>query len=367
MDAITEERLADRVRRAGDAARAAGAESLLVGDPATVLWLTGREQEIEFGPPYPIAAGTFVQLDLAGGGRIVCPEDEATAGIVPPSLVISSYEAYTVETLRPVANARQQLALEGLVAIEAHAIPAGILEGVRWIDVSTQLRWLRAVKDPAEVAAIRRSCQVVSSGQRAFRALARPGIREIELFSAVHSEMERDAGQRVPVLPDLLSGPRLMEVGRPPTDRMLGADELVLCDLVARYQGYWADSCTTICLGTPTDPMRRLHDACLTALDAVTAAARPGARAMDLDSLARSIMADAGYSYPHHTGHGVGAGYHEEPRIVPGSTAALEPGMVLALEPAGFANGIGARVEHIVLITDGGAEILTDYPTRLDA
>jgi Xaa-Pro aminopeptidase len=112
--------------------------------------------------------------------------------------------------------------------------------------------------------------------------------------------------------------------------------------------------------------MRRLHDACLTALDAVTAAARPGARAADLDSLARSIMAEAGYSYPHHTGHGVGVGYHEEPRIVPGSTVSLEPGMVLALEPAGFADGIGARVEHIVLVTDGDPEVLTDYATRLE-
>jgi Xaa-Pro aminopeptidase len=258
------------------------------------------------------------------------------------------------------------LALDGLVAIDAAAIPAGILEGVRWTDVGTELRWLRTVKDPTEVAAIRRTCEVVSAGQRAFRAIARPGIREIDLFSEVHGEMERHAGQRVPVLPDLLSGPRLMEVGRPPTDRMLRAGELVLCDLAARHQGYWADSCTTICLGQPTGLMRRLHDACLTALDAVTAAARPGARAADLDSLARSIMAEAGYSYPHHTGHGVGVGYHEEPRIVPGSTVSLEPGMVLALEPAGFADGIGARVEHIVLVTDGDPEVLTDYATRLE-
>jgi Xaa-Pro aminopeptidase len=338
----------------------------LVGDPSTVLWLTGREQEVEFGPPYPIAAGTFVQLDLAGHGRIVCPHDEASAGTVAAPFAISSYEGYTLGGLQPVANARRQLALEGLVAVEAHAIPAGILEGVRWVDVGNELRWLRTVKDPAEVAAIRRSCDVVSAGQRAFRTLARPGIREIELFSAVHGEMERDAGQRVPVLPDLLSGPRLMEVGRPPTDRMLGAGELVLCDLVARHQGYWADSCTTICLGAPTSQMRRLHDACLAALDAVIDAARPGARAADLDQLARSIMAEAGYSYPHHTGHGVGAGYHEEPRIVPGSTAALESGMVLALEPAGFADGIGARVEHVVLVTDGAAEVLTNYPTRLE-
>jgi Xaa-Pro aminopeptidase len=112
--------------------------------------------------------------------------------------------------------------------------------------------------------------------------------------------------------------------------------------------------------------MRRLHDACRRALDEVIAAARPGARAGDIDALARSRMAEAGYRYPHHTGHGVGAGYHEEPRIVPGSEAVLEAGMVIALEPAGFGGGIGTRVEHIVLVGPDGNEILTDYDTRLE-
>jgi len=40
--------------------------------------------------------------------------------------------------------------------------------------------------------------------------------------------------------------------------------------------------------------------------------------------------------------------------------------MVLALEPAGFGDGIGARVEQIVLVGPHGNEILTDYDTRLE-
>ena len=209
-------------------------------------------------------------------------------------------------------------------------------------------------------------CTVVSAGQRAFRSVARVGRREIEVFSEVHAAMEATAGSRVVVLPDLMSGTRMTEVGRPPTDRVIGPDELALCDLAARHAGHWADSCTTICVGTPTTAMRRLHDACRRTLDEVIAAARPGATAGDIDALARSRMADAGYQYPHHTGHGVGAGYHEEPRIIPGSEVVLEPGMVLALEPAGFGDGIGARVEQIVLVGPHGNEILTDYDTRLE-
>ena len=363
---MANEPFVERCGRAVEIARAAGADSLLVADPATVRWLTGRQQEIEFGPPYPVSAGTLVQLRPDGSGRIICPIDDEAAGPAVPGLVVAPYEGYTLGPLRPFANAFTHLDLSGLVAIEANAVAASLVAGCRWVDVTAQLRWLRVVKDAAEVDGIRATCTVVSAGQRAFRSVARVGRREIEVFSEVHAAMEATAGSRVVVLPDLMSGTRMTEVGRPPTDRVIGPDELALCDLAARHAGHWADSCTTICVGTPTTAMRRLHDACRRTLDEVIAAARPGATAGDIDALARSRMADAGYQYPHHTGHGVGAGYHEEPRIVPGSEAILEAGMVLALEPAGFGNGIGVRVEQIVLVGSHGNEILTDYDTRLE-
>ena len=356
----------ERCRRAGEIARAAGAGSLLVADPATVHWLTGRQQEVEFGPPYPISAGTLVQLYPDGSGRIICPIDDEAAGPAVPGLVVDTYEGYTIGPLRPYANALAFLDLSGLMAIEADAVAASLVAGCRWVDVTAPLRWTRVLKDSVEIDGIRATCGVVSAGQRAFRSAVRAGRREIEVFSEVHAAMEASAGGRVAVLPDLMSGTRMMEVGRPPTDRVIGPDELALCDLAARHAGQWADSCTTVCVGTPTAEMRRLHDACRRALDEVIAAARPGARAGDIDALARSRMAEAGYRYPHHTGHGVGAGYHEEPRIVPGSEAVLEAGMVVALEPAGFGGGIGARVEHIVLVGPDGNEILTDYDTRLE-
>jgi Xaa-Pro dipeptidase len=356
----------ERCLRAGDLARSEGADSLLITDPATVRWLTGFVQEIEFGPMYPFSAGTLVQLWPDGTGNVILPSDDEAAAPVVRGLAVRTYEAYSLGPMRPFTNAGALIDRRGTLAVEAHSGAAALLEGTKWVDVGPQLRWLRTIKDVAEIAAIRQTCAVVSAGQRAFRAQARPGRREIEVFSEVHAAMEAEAGRRVPVSCDLLSGPRLMEVGHPPTDRILQAGELALCDLLARHSGQWADSCTTICLGTPTAEMRRLHDACRRALDAVLAAARPGAVAGDLDRLARSQIAEAGYTYPHHTGHGVGSGLHEEPRIVPDATAALEAGMVIAFEPAGFGGGIGARIEHTVLIGAHGPEILTQYETGLE-
>ena len=69
--------------------------------------------------------------------------------------------------------------------------------------------------------------------------------------------------------------------------------------------------------------------------------------------------------YPHHTGHGLGASWHEEPRIVRGNEMVLEAGMVVALEPGVYAAGEGVRVEQVVLVTDDGCELLSGYALDL--
>jgi Xaa-Pro aminopeptidase len=61
----------------------------------------------------------------------------------------------------------------------------------------------------------------------------------------------------------------------------------------------------------------------------------------------------------------VGFGWHEEPRIVPASAAVLEPGMVVALEPGGYRDGVGIRIEVVAVVTAGGARVLSQHDLRL--
>ncbi|HET7465399.1 MAG TPA: Xaa-Pro peptidase family protein [Candidatus Dormibacteraeota bacterium] len=360
-----EEPFAERCRRAAAAAASLGAECLLASDHGTVRWLTGRESEIGWGPLYPISAGTHVLLDGDGRGRIFCPEGEEEDGPAVSGLEVVTYPGYTLTPLRAYQELRGLLEVSARLAIEPHALPVALLPSTVTVDATTALASLRLRKDPAEIARVERAARVASVGQRTFRACAAPGMTEIEVFSALHAAMEKEAGTRVPVLPDLISGPRMLLVGVPPSNRRLEAGDLALADLVVRVDGYWADSCTTICLGKPTDEMLRLHDACVRALEMGIEMLRPGTVAGELDSRVRSAMKDAGYEYPHHTGHGVGVSFHEEPRIVPGADIVLEEGMVVALEPAGFGPGIGCRTEHLMVVTPSGGRVLTDYPFGL--
>ena len=363
---MLEEPFMERCKKAAQVAKDLGTTSVIASDPSTVRWLTGRSQDIEHGPLYPFSAGTLVLLHQDGTGSVICAEDEARDGPQIPGLDVQMYEGYTLTPLQPFKNAAQMLGTDEPVAVEAHACATAFVQNRPWVDATELLRALRVVKDAAELSLIQRAAAVVSAGQRAFREAIRPGRTEIEVFSQVHAAMEQAAGCRVPVLVDLMSGERVIEVGRPPTDRVIRSGELVLCDLLARVDGYWADSCTTLSVGHVDEASRRVHAACRRALETSIHAIRPGLSAGELDKSIRNEMTAAGYTYPHHSGPGLGVSFHEEPRIVPDSDMILKPGMILALEPAGFTESIGSRVEHTLEITSSGARILTDYDLDLD-
>src|SRR5256886_5720382 len=296
--ALPAEPFAERCRGAAAAAASLGVDRLLASDHGSVRWLTGRESEIGWGPLYPISAGTHVLLDLDGGGRIFCAEGEEEAGPAIDGLQVVTYPGYTVTPLRAYTRLKQLLNGGGRLAVEAHALPIALAPSAETVDAAPALASLRRRKDPAEIARIERAARVASVGQRTFRACAEPGKTEIEGCSALHAAMEKEAGTRVPGLPDLISGPRMALVGVPPSDRRLEAGDLALADLVVRVEGYWADSCTTICLGEPTDQMRRLHRACVRALQAGFELAWPGTVVGDLEQRILAAIREAGFVYP---------------------------------------------------------------------
>ncbi|MDW5598435.1 M24 family metallopeptidase, partial [Conexibacter stalactiti] len=160
--------------------------------------------------------------------------------------------------------------------------------------------------------------------------------------------------------PDPGSGPRPAGAGAPTSARVVGDGELILCDLAPRVGGHWGDSCATVAVGEPPAAARaahrRVHDALQRAIDAI----RPGASAAEIDALTR-----AGLDYPHHTGHGIGSSYHERPRLVPEAPGLLREGMVLALEPALYADDFGIRLEHVVRVTADGCEVLSRHRLEL--
>ena len=349
--------MAPRRDRALEIAQRAGADALLAADPATVTWLTGYAADIETGPS-PFAHSPLALLVPGASPVLVVSEDEADAAAAGGCEAVT-YPGFGLGPIDPVGGAARALAEvipDGTVATERGALAATLAAGLSTVEVGAELAHARAVKDEDEVALLRAALALCDAGQRAAREHAHPGMTELELWALVRAAIEGEAGERTPVLADLVTGARTAEVGGAPGDRVLADGDLVLCDLVPRRGGYWGDSCSTFAVGEPSESARSRHRAATDALARAIEAIRPGVVAGDIDALTRP-----GLDYPHHTGHGLGTTFHEEPRIVPGSTAVLEPGMVIALEPGSYGGGEGVRVEQIVLVIDEGCEVLSGH------
>lgn len=165
--------------------------------------------------------------------------------------------------------------------------------------------------------------------------------------------------------------------------RVFKEGDVVSIDLVIGYEGVVLDSCRTVICGKGSEAAEALVKVTAAALKAAIKAVRPGARTSDIGAaVEQSVPGEYGIVEAL-CGHGVGYSLHEEPQI-PNYTikgykgTLLKPGMVLAIEPMiidgeqevifddkdGYTvrskdGGLAAHMEHTVLVTEKGAEILT--------
>ncbi|MES2905870.1 MAG: aminopeptidase P family protein [Pseudomonadota bacterium] len=143
----------------------------------------------------------------------------------------------------------------------------------------------------------------------------------------------------------------------PQSNSKLIDNSLIVLDSGGQYFEGTTDITRTLFVGTPTDEMKKHFTLVLKGMIAVSMARFPkGTRGIQLDTLARQPLWNAGFDYDHGTGHGVGSylGVHEGPASISKRSAPqLETGMIMSNEPGYYiAGGYGIRIENLVLVTD---------------
>ncbi|MFN2132610.1 MAG: M24 family metallopeptidase [Anaerolineae bacterium] len=221
----------------------------------------------------------------------------------------------------------------------------------------------REVKDETEVEAIRAAVRCADEAWAHLRTVIAPGMREREVAWILERHMREHSASATSFPIIVGSGPNGAMPHATAGERALREGEPVVMDFGAVVDGYCSDITRTICLGVPEERYLSLWGLVLEAQERVEVTVRPGMTGKEADAIARDAFAAAGYGdrFGHGLGHGVGLAIHEGPRLSHlAEDAVLTPGMVFTVEPGLYFPGWGGiRIEDMVVLREGGAEVLT--------
>jgi Xaa-Pro aminopeptidase len=367
---------------------------------------TFRSPEMRHEVPIGIP-DAFLYIERNGSRHAVLTSFELDrVKAIPGGLQGHAYEEFGYDELLAQGLTREEVSLGVAVnACKALGIGEALVPGTFPVQFADRLRsegielradhetfsQRRRVKNATELAGIRRAQRAAEAGMEAARDLLRRAERNGSVLKIdgepLTSEQIKRAINEVftahgMIVDDFIvaHGPQ-SAVGHDMGSGPISPDEAVVIDLWPKdaETACYADMTRTYVVGEPSAEIAEFHRLCKEALDRSLEAVRAGAPGRDLFQLVCELFHEAGQptqlskkpgevlenGFYHGLGHGVGLEVHEEPWLgrSPGEMVA---GDVITLEPGLYRHGSGGvRLEDLVLVTEDGAENLTDYPYDL--
>jgi Xaa-Pro aminopeptidase len=260
------------------------------------------------------------------------------------------------------------------------------------VDARDLLHEMRLVKDEEEIRFLRRAAEISARGHVLAMRAAAPGKWEFEVQEALDGYCHANGARRMAYPSIVGSGPDSVFLHWDKNNRQIQAGDVVLNDSGAEYGYYSTDITRTYpASGRFTPEQKAIYEVVLDAQKKAMALVKPGTRHDDIElesarmqteGLIRlgllsgdpeKLVKDKAYRKftVHGISHWVGLDVHDKGSYsVGGLSRALEPGMVLTVEPGIYvpANtagvdpkwwNTGVRIEDTVLVTKDGFECLS--------
>jgi Xaa-Pro dipeptidase len=392
MSRVDEERL-QRIR---EASRKAGLAGLICRLPENVLMLTGY---------WPMNGFALLLFPTEDEPVLIAPEPEAhlaaeswhhdvrtySWGVLDSGDPFSALSRLTQQAADDLDLRSKKVGYEGsfeFVAAPYVCAEPGVFSAVskRIIqdaigqdlqDATALIHRLRLIKTPQEIDKLRLANTVARMGLQAFVESVAPGRSEIEVAAAVESAIQvggtdYQGARAARGFAWVLSGAETAVAYKPhlrSSSRRIEEGDLVVLELATVVDGWWSDLTRTRVAGRASVENLERWEAVVAAQRADIQVMRPGVPANMVDKVGRDLLTARGLGelFIHHTGHGIGLRYHEpEPFLHPSVSAPLQAGMVTSVEPGIYSPEWGGmRCEDDVLVTEDGAEVLSEFPRNL--
>lgn len=247
-------------------------------------------------------------------------------------------------------------------------------------DCRLEIAKLRAIKQPVEVAAIKKAIKLTVEAFKEIKEKL-PNLKyeyEVEAEFTYRFRKKGAAGHAYD--PIVASGLSACTLHYCENNKKLQPNKILLMDIGARLDGYAADISRSYIVGRATARQQEVHAAVETAHRQIIKLLRPGLSVVEyygsVDVIMKKALLELGlisslddedkyrHYFPHAIGHGLGIDVHDSL----GRFSEFMPGMVITVEPGIYIpeEAIGVRIEDNILITEkSNINLSTSLPTSL--
>lgn len=238
--------------------------------------------------------------------------------------------------------------------------------GSAFVNASYIVDYVRQIKDEKEIATMIESSRLNDLTMEELIPWVGKGLTEKELNAKVREIYKKHGVNDVSFDPITAYAKSAADPHHVTDDTKGKYGDCVVLDIGGMYENYASDMTRTVFIGEVSDRQKEIYNIVLEANLRGIAAAKPGNRMCDVDLACRNYIEEMGFGeyFTHRTGHSCGIEDHEfgdvssvnEDIIKPGQCFSVEPGIYLPDE------GIGVRIEDLVITTDDGCIVLNKFP-----
>ncbi|WP_059105615.1 M24 family metallopeptidase [Shouchella shacheensis] len=376
----------ERIRRTKIQMEANGTDVLLISDPANMNYLSGyngwsfyvhqmlvllidEEQPIWIGRNQD-ANGAKQTTWLLHDRIISYPDDYVQSTTKHPMDFIA-------KILSEIGQGTRRIGVEMdtyYYTAMAHSRLSASLPDSSIHDATNLVNRVRLIKSDPEIEYMKRAGKIAETAMYAGIQAAQAGVRECDVAAAIYhaqiSGTEEYGGDYPAIVPLMPSGIKTSAPHLTWSEQRYPSEETIILELAGCYKRYHAPLARTVVIGEPQQRVSDVADIVVEGMNEVMAFMKPGVTCEETEAVWRKAISRYGLEKESRLGYSMGLNFPPDwgehtASLRQGDQTVLKPNMTFHVIPGMWYDDFGVEISESVRITEGGCELLCNFPRQL--
>lgn len=352
----------ERIRRVLQHMQSRGLDQMIISDPPSVYYLTGRWI-------LPNERLLALYLNRNGDHRLFVNKLFTVDGDIGMEKVWFSDTDPACRMIADCTEHEKPLGIDKKMAARFLLELMELGAGSAYCNASECVDAARRIKDEDEIRKMRLASELNDRTMTEIRGFLKEGVTELEVAAGINAIYKR-LGTQGPSFGPLVSFGANAAIGHhKPDATALKEGDCILIDTGCKKDSYCSDMTRTFFYRHVSEKQREVYETVRRANLAAQAIMKPGMKFCEIDKVARDIITEAGYgpNFTHRLGHCIGIEVHDAGDVSAINQDIVEEGMIFSCEPGIYLPGeFGVRIEDLMLMTRDGAVSLNQVSKELD-